>query len=468
MFNVYGNGGGGLQNTSSTVVRSLAINNTSAKASTSVRPVFQWSSASPRRQPLTIRLTPNCTMLDPIHNILSKPFADSATKFLPHQETICIPGDANIKNCLQAMDKAHLRSCMICLGRDNCVPSSPRMGVPCCMEVRLPQQDKRPSDEVVKEHFKMLDMRDILRSLVERGQDLFEKLDIPRDGRSRTQSSADGELDPTLSDHGEVDEVTLARRNASDDECTKIVTAILEEPSGAIANISQKNTFKPCWIDDTLNHLIHAFEVSPRVPLFEWDPAARKLRLIRIFSATDLFSLFNNTDFITQMDKASNEIFSTMLDQPVGSIWDQRSGTEAKLQVCADVDPLLDTMRKLSETGYTALPIVDSMSPRKTLGVISVRDFKLMLTKTEKLASILSLSTLTYVSQVRQLECLKAKFPSISVHQKTPLRTVVHKMLAADIQRIFIVDEQSQIVGIFSRTDLGRLIAKTINTQLNS
>eukprot|EP01055_Gregarina_sp_Pseudo9_P000304 Gregarina_sp_Pseudo_9__303@NODE_1197_length_1786_cov_29_369204_g1123_i0_p1_GENE_NODE_1197_length_1786_cov_29_369204_g1123_i0NODE_1197_length_1786_cov_29_369204_g1123_i0_p1_ORF_typecomplete_len464_score51_71CBS/PF00571_28/1_2e03CBS/PF00571_28/4_5e03CBS/PF00571_28/0_015CBS/PF00571_28/1_7e05_NODE_1197_length_1786_cov_29_369204_g1123_i0701461 len=424
--------------------------------SPSVHPVFP---TSVRRPCLTLRMP---QPINPVHGILSKPFADSARNFLPHQETICIPGSASILTCLTAMDKAHLRSCMICLCREtgDCLTSSPRMGVPCCMQVHLPQcaDGGRPSNALVTERFKMLDMRDILKFLISRGQDVFDRIEFTTTAASRRSSedASESEAVPPSADEAE--------HGASNQECTDIVQTVLNEPAGVIANISGKNKFQPCWIDDPLESLIKAFDTSPRVPLFAWDANTKVLKLVRIFSATDLFALFHNSDFIPKMDNLSNQTFSNMLSQPVGALWKSSDGD---LQLSLDSDPLLETMRRLVVTGFTALPIVDRTSPRKTLGVISVRDFRQMLLRTENIRAVLSLSTLSYVAQVRQIECLKAKFPSISVNQNTPLRAVVQKMLAADIQRIFLVDDKAHITGIFSRTDLGRIVARTVNSILN-
>lgn len=470
-----------------------------SKSPPSVRPVFpaHYSRTAARRTLLTLRMPhPGAgagAAVNPVHGILSKPFAESARNFLPHQETICIPGSASIKICLQAMDKAHLRSCMICLCQEtgDCgIISSPRMGVPCCMQVKLPQCGKnRPPDDIIIDRFKMLDMRDILKFLLNKGQDAFDRITIINAAASRRSS-----IDDTSSDIcSNLSPIDVGDGNGeggsgvsggvsggsgtgtgtggsggggtvTNKECTDIVQSVLLEPAGNIADVSGKNRYRPCWVDDPLESLIKAFDTSPRVPLFSWDSEQHILKLVRIFSATDLFALFHNSDFIPKMDQLSNQTFTNLLNQPVSSF---SAASGKNLQVSLDSDPLLDTMRRLVAAGFTALPIVDRTSPRKTLGVISVRDFRQMLLRTENIRAVLSLSTLSYVAQVRQIECLKAKFPSISVNQNSPLRAVVQKMLAADIQRIFLVDEKGHLTGIFSRTDLGRLVARTVNSILN-
>eukprot|EP01054_Gregarina_sp_Poly1_P001242 Gregarina_sp_Poly_1__1241@NODE_1301_length_4434_cov_110_833524_g881_i0_p1_GENE_NODE_1301_length_4434_cov_110_833524_g881_i0NODE_1301_length_4434_cov_110_833524_g881_i0_p1_ORF_typecomplete_len451_score49_42CBS/PF00571_28/7_4e03CBS/PF00571_28/4_5e02CBS/PF00571_28/0_00069CBS/PF00571_28/0_00015_NODE_1301_length_4434_cov_110_833524_g881_i018513203 len=445
MFNVYC----AQPRSSLALTRSLTSLNVPHKSTSSVRAVFP----SRRRHLLTIRMPPQTSIANSVQGILSKPFAESARDFLPHQETICIPGSASVKACLLAMDKAHLRSCMICRETEDCLSSSPRMGAPCCMEIRLSGCQERPSDAVITDRFRMLDMRDILNVLMSRGQDVFDRIEL---GTSRRSSEDAVDDQRETSSRG-------VENGASNQECADLIHNVLETAASEIANVSGKNKFQPCWVDDPLQNLIRAFAVSPRVPLFKWDSDNKILGLVRIFSATDLFALFHNSDFIPNLDQLSNEAFSTILNQPVGSLW---VSTENQLQMALDSDPLIETMRRLVETGFTALPIVDRTSPRKTLGVISVRDFRQLLLKTENLKAVLSLSTLSYVAQVRQVECLKAKFPSISVNYHTPLRAVVQKMLAADIQRIFLVDDKAQITGIFSRTDLGRTVAGTVNSVL--
>lgn len=74
---------------------------------------------------------------------------------------------------------------------------------------------------------------------------------------------------------------------------------------------------------------------------------------------------------------------------------------------------------------------------------------------------------MTFVAQVRQSDFSKSKFPCIGIRQDTPLRQIVQKMMAADIQRIFLLNERGELTRIFSRTDLGRLVAQIIENLLD-
>lgn len=300
--------------------------------------------------------------------------------------------------------------------------------------------------DAVHKKYLFLDMRDVLCLAVERHAEVYgmygEKSDVP----------------PLM----------------------QFIEAILALPVGEVANISGRNDYE-CGTDtETLRELLLKLETSPWVPVFSELEDLPHPKLLGIFTVTDFLKFIQDitpahitpppTGFIPNADPLT--IFSrkrtmTPLDHwTAGAI---KSATRAKkfeeLHICFEDESLLDGLKLLYKTGYSAVPIVSHANPRQCMSVFSVRDLQPILLRRHAICAsgaIFTMPILDYMSAVHQLESLKARYPVVHVKENATIDAVIGKILASNIRRLLLTDNAGLLTGILSVTDLGRFIAREL------
>lgn len=134
------------------------------------------------------------------------------------------------------------------------------------------------------------------------------------------------------------------------------------------------------------------------------------------------------------------------------------------LVVCYEDVSLFSALQLLDKSGYSALPIVTRGRPGDCRGVLSTRDLQCILLRNPECGylgfAVLNVPVLDYLSSVRQLEALKARYPVIRVSNDSSLDTVLAKILASNIRRLILTNDAGQMTGILTVTDLGRFVAR--------
>lgn len=391
----------------------------------------------------------------------------------------------SLRECLQEMASRSLRTCLVYYpkgvpeGRRNSSArrysqgSRPSSGVDLDPEVKktgppVPSSPKivvesvsggddaaRVRDETLDrwahETYQFLDMRDVLFLLLER-----------------------------------YDEIYGPNGEKSDRPAREFLDELLDIQIGGVANLSGRNGFTSAYDCCTMRELLRRFENSPRIPVFNYtengDDRNQAPDLIGIFSVIDFLQLLNKltveeSDFDSSL-VPSGDPMTTFAKKPTLTAIDTftasmiktvtqpaRAKKYSELHICFEDESLFSALKVLLKTGFSAIPIVSHSNPRNCVGIFSVRDLLPILLQTSDLfvsGALLSIPIMDYVSSIRQMQSLKARYPVIHVRQNATIDAVVGKILAANVRRLLLTDDEGMLTGILSVTDLGRFISREL------
>ena len=123
----------------------------------------------------------------------------------------------------------------------------------------------------------------------------------------------------------------------------------------------------------------------------------------------------------------------------------------------SDTTPVVDALEKMSEFGISSIAVVDS--GKHIVGNISMADIKYIFKHGHY--SKLWTTASNFVSLVLRQQGLendgKDRFPVFECTEDATLLSVIQKIVATHVHRIWIVDEHREIKGVVSLTDIIRL-----------
>lgn len=403
--------------------------------------------------------------------------------FLPMTETRTWNSDIPLEHCLRDMYK---RNIPLCLVRDI---SSTKGGT---SETSFGgcQASACGQDTV---GLRVMDMRDIVYTLLEHLEHGLETTSEEEGVASHCSLPVVHNV--LVTEPGSAQE-SRSHQSSLWEHCKDSFLPLLKSPVGRVANISQRNRFVCIPHSASLRTVLQCFEEPQWIILYADDGAEGsdegyipdKIR--GVFTLTNFMQLLERLTPPDLVLSPQGPLFVPPGTDPLKALtrkptltpfdgWTAgmiKAATESnarprssehspsEIHVCFEDESLLSALKLLHVTGFSAVPIVSRAKLRVCRGVLSGRDLQCILlgelffgvTGT----AVFNVAVLDYLSKVRQLEALKAKYPVIHVAENATLDTVLAKILASNIRRLFLTDNAGYITGVLTVTDLGRFIAR--------
>jgi len=225
------------------------------------------------------------------------------------------------------------------------------------------------------------------------------------------------------------------------------LTAIASIPCSSVANASTRSVFVPTPVDATLRQVCETILRSDvrRVPLTDGDGSMR-----RVFSAADFLALALRIPQWTAVLKTQS-----------ASVFENRENIDS---VCVSHDEtMLSALRKMDASKLTICPVINvelsscDAEGAVAMGVVSVTDLKHIILSGD--GAMLSMSVLDFIAwrntKGRTRNSNKSRFPYVSGRKDCSLHTLSKKLLATNLQRIFISSEKlSRVIGVVSARDI--------------
>jgi len=219
-----------------------------------------------------------------------------------------------------------------------------------------------------------------------------------------------------------------------------IYTSIVDNVT--VSYLARRNNFHPVPLSATLYDvaLVLATQVH-RVPIID-----EKGELVSIISQSTFIQLFKQ------------HLNGTLKEETSVKLKDTSIGTSPPISVSKDTSTI-ESLKKLDDTKKNGLPIVDEFG--HLMGNISGRDLKLFI-ESSCSYDILKLPINTFLSQIRSEE-IDIRAPSISCNINESLSTVIAKLAATHVHRIYVVNSSSDYtpVRVISLTDILKFILHT-------
>eukprot|EP01068_Selenidium_serpulae_P016255 Selendium_serpulae@DN6281_c0_g1_i1.p1 len=234
----------------------------------------------------------------------------------------------------------------------------------------------------------------------------------------------------------------------------EIIQKFQKLPVGPMANESKKNNFEGLPTTATLAEIAKAFEASARVPIFKDG------KLVRVFGVYDFVCILTKTKCLEKLNDASR--LHGVLTQEFGATFG-KALLQRGVERVDEATPLIEVMKRMHTTGYSALPIQENDEGKDSLlGLISVRDMRLLVLWPQKdmAEDVLSKPVIEYLSYLR-MHTPKSTFPYIHTSSCSSLITIMTKIMGTSIHRILLTDgHNGDLVGLVSVTDVAKLLAR--------
>eukprot|EP00919_Chromeraceae_sp_WS-2016_P003840 GHVR01009305.1.p1 GENE.GHVR01009305.1~~GHVR01009305.1.p1 ORF type:complete len:261 (+),score=42.81 GHVR01009305.1:271-1053(+) len=219
---------------------------------------------------------------------------------------------------------------------------------------------------------------------------------------------------------------------------------LTEVTAADVTNKSGKNIVLPIKSSKPISELVVSFANSVRVPVVD-DSGT----FLRVVSPIDFINVLKSEGFLEAVQTSKEIPLSLALGQkPVRTINED--------------DTLFKVMTIFHNSGFSAIPVVDSNDPLKVLSVISVRDLQgLLLPFPPVTRHCISESALSFQTSIKRFE-KKSHFPFMHVCQSSTLQAVIAKLQVTHVHRILLMDSEQRLTGVVSFPDICQLFVRHI------
>mmetsp|Transcript_11094 Transcript_11094/g.12697 ORF Transcript_11094/g.12697 Transcript_11094/m.12697 type:complete len:337 (-) Transcript_11094:57-1067(-) len=250
-----------------------------------------------------------------------------------------------------------------------------------------------------------------------------------------------------------------AAKMAKENEVDNLKIADIFEPNESANDeiFDKRAPFIPCTEDSSLAEVISTLgKNARRVPVMNADG-----RVSKIISQSLVTQIINNA--LEEKEKAG---------QPIPEIY---SKSISEIPECANKEVFSvdasDTAReaflKIMEKGVSACAVLDE--DRKLLSNISTKDIRIFKSLEEVIRakvtdgakSFMDLPASEFIAKVRDVyeEKGQAHAAAVVVTPEATLRSVIAKLAATKMHRVFVVDKQRKPIGVVSVSDIARILA---------
>ncbi|EAL63883.1 hypothetical protein DDB_G0287037 [Dictyostelium discoideum AX4] len=217
-----------------------------------------------------------------------------------------------------------------------------------------------------------------------------------------------------------------------------------------VTDLSQRNPFIPVVKGASLLEAITVMTKNQinRVPVIENNVNGEGAQIVNLITQSAILSYLGKN--IEQLGKWSLKSIKDL-------------GFKEKKVISIDFNKrALEAFELMANNKVNGIAVNDEKG--HIIANISARDLKELLNETRVFEN-LYLSVGEFISKVRQQD-YKAVNPSISCHMNDSLANIITRMVAANIHRVYIIDEERKPIGVISIHDILNIILENINNNV--
>ncbi|XP_027360366.1 SNF1-related protein kinase regulatory subunit gamma-1-like [Abrus precatorius] len=145
--------------------------------------------------------------------------------------------------------------------------------------------------------------------------------------------------------------------------------------------------------------------------------------------------------------------FDSIAGKPIDALGLPFMSTDEVISIQTN-ELILEAFKQMKDNQIGGLPVVEGPTKR-IVGNLSIRDIRYLLLRQELFTNFRKLTVMDFINQIASISPQTGKVTRpITCKPDSTLQSVIHTLASQSIHRIYVVDEQDEVVGVITLRDV--------------